>query len=171
MPINNLCATIFDGSGNVSLTLYRFSKYAWHWSWPLEKTKVGCKYSNRKATCDCICVGNCNVCPIGRCLRANHVWTLNVTNWRVCTASSHNTVQLCRNGVKILRLVLYETRHCNKHITGSRVDIASSFLESDDFFSIWRYICLCDCLNFQRKYSFADGHILIITQCTEQYLG
>ena len=47
------------------------SKYAWPWLWPLEWVKIKCKYDNRKATCDVICVGNCNICPI-----CPHLWDI-----------------------------------------------------------------------------------------------
>ena len=48
----------------VIFALPPFWRCAWPWHWPLEQVKVNCKYANWKVTCDFICVGNSNVCPI-----------------------------------------------------------------------------------------------------------
>ena len=44
-----------------SFEWYSQSKYVWPWPWPLDWAKIKCKYSNRKTTCDLLCVGNCHV--------------------------------------------------------------------------------------------------------------
>ena len=45
------------------------TKCARSWPWHLEWAKVKCRYGNRKATCDFLCVGNSNVCPTRHRLR------------------------------------------------------------------------------------------------------